>query len=55
MFVLDISDKANPKKVSSGPTRALYRIHAHRGAAVRPRADVMTDEATENKPQGLAG
>ena len=40
MFVLDISDKANPKKISSvDQLAALYRLHAHHRAAVRPRTD----------------
>ena len=39
MFVMDITDKANPKvDLALDQLAALYRLHAHGRAAVRPRS-----------------
>ena len=55
MHVLDISDKANPKTISSlDQLAALHRLHAHRGAAVRPRADAGDRRVHGEQRQGLA-
>ena len=55
MHVLDISDKANSEEnlVLDQPA-ALLRLHAHRGAAVRPRTDAGDRGVHREQRQGLA-
>ena len=55
MHVLDISDKAQSQAhLVVDQLAALHRLHAHGGAAVRPRADAGDRRVDREQRQGLA-
>ncbi len=54
-IVLDIPNKADPQAhLSLDQLAALHRLHAHRGAAVRPRPDAGDRRIDRGQRQGLA-